>query len=477
MALYRTRLAALSTVAALALAACAAVGPDFRPPAAPEVGGYAMAGDPASARVRLTAQPGGSGPWWAALGSSRLDQTIRLAVEGNPSLAEADATLQRLQAEAASARGGAEPRADYFGNAEHERINTSSFGFTGFPSPTINLFSVGANVSYDLDLFGGRRRAIEAAEARAERQARMGEAAWLTLTGNVALQAVRIASLRAQISAVEAVIADDDRMLEMVRQAQRAGGAAESATSGGEAQRAQDLALLPPLHRQLSEARHQMALLVGRAPADWSAPDFDLADFSLPATVPVDLPSTVVERRPDIQAAVAELHAASAQIGVTTAALYPNVRLSANLTQSALDPVDLFGYSASGWNIAAGISGPILNGGALRANRRAAEAEARASMARYQGTVLRAFIQVSDALSDLGHDDEAIAAWRRAEAVAQSNVDDARTAFRLGGGTALAIVDAQRQLSRARVNLAAAQGQRLTDLVSLYTALGADWRE
>ena len=191
----------------------------------------------------------------------------------------------------------------------------------------------------------------------------------------------------------------------------------------------------------------------------------------------MDLPSTVVERRPDIQAAVAELHAASAQIGVTTAALYPNVRLSANLTQSALDPVDLFGYSASGWNIAAGISGPILNGGALRANRRAAEAEARASMARYQGTVLRAFIQVSDALSDLGHDDEAIAAWRRAEAVAQSNVDDARTAFRLGGGTALAIVDAQRQLSRARVNLAAAHGQRLTDLVSLYTALGADWRE
>ena len=262
----------------------------------------------------------------------------------------------------------------------------------------------------------------------------------------------------------------------MVRLAQRAGGAASNASSGGEAQRAQDLALLPPLHRQLSEARHQMALLVGAAPADWTAPDFDLADFTLPATVPVDLPASVVRNRPDIQAAVSELHAASAQIGVATAAQYPNVRLSANLTQSALDPVDLFGYSASGWNLAAGVTGPILNGGALRANRRAAEAEARASMARYQGTVLRAFVQVADALSDLAHDDEAIAAWRRAETVAQGNVDDARTAFRLGGGTALAVVDAQRQLSRARLNLAAAQGQRLSDLVALYTAMGADWR-
>ena len=471
----RSRLAALSTIAALALTACAAVGPDFRAPAAPETGRYAMAGDPASARVRLDARPG-SGPWWSALGSPQLDRIIRQALDGNPSLAEADATLQRLQAEAASARGAAEPRADFVGNGEHERINTSSFGFTGFPSPTINLFSIGATVSYDLDLFGGRRRAIEAAEARSERQARIAEAAYLTLTGNVALQAVRIASLRAQIATVEAIIADDDRMLHMVRLAQRAGGAASNASSGGEAQRAQDLALLPPLHRQLSEARHQMALLVGAAPADWTAPDFDLADFTLPATVPVDLPASVVRNRPDIQAAVSELHAASAQIGVATAAQYPNVRLSANLTQSALDPVDLFGYSASGWNLAAGVTGPILNGGALRANRRAAEAEARASMARYQGTVLRAFVQVADALSDLAHDDEAIAAWRRAETVAQGNVDDARTAFRLGGGTALAVVDAQRQLSRARLNLAAAQGQRLSDLVALYTAMGADWR-
>jgi NodT family efflux transporter outer membrane factor (OMF) lipoprotein len=435
-----------------------------------------MAGDPAAARIALGAAERAPGLWWNALGSPELDSAIRQALDGNPSLAEANATLQRLEEEANAERGNRAVQAGYTADASRRRINTTTFGISGFPSPTRSIFSVGGTVSYDLDLWGGGRRAVEAAEARVQRQARLGDAAYLTLTGNVALQAVRIAALRAQIATIESVIADDRRMIAMVDAAERAGGQPASASTAGETQLAQDLALLPPLQRELSQARHQMALLVGRAPADWTAPDFSLAGFTLPAQVPVTLPSTLVRNRPDILAAEAELHAATAQIGVARAAQFPNISLSASLTQTALNPGDLFGYSASGWNIGPSIAGPLLNGGRLAAQRRAAEAEARASMARYQGTVLRAFVQVSDLLSNLAHDDEAIAAYRRASAAAESNLTDARAAYRLGGGTLLAVIDAQRSVNRSRRDLAIAQGQRLSDLVELYVALGSSVR-
>ena len=460
--------------ALLATAGCTTVGPDFAAPQPPTTESYAMAGDPAASRVTIGPRQGATGAWWTNLGSDQLNAVMAQAIAQNPSLAEAGATLERVQQEAVSIDGARGVQANYTGAASHQRINSTGFGFS-FPARTINLFSIGAIVTYDLDLFGGRRRASEAAQATEVRTRYLGDAAYLTLTGNVALQAARIAALRAQIATIEAVIADDQRMIDMIDQAERIGGQASSASSGGQTQLAQDMALLPPIHRQLSAARHQMALLVGRAPSDWTAPDFDLANFTLPATIPVDLPSALVRQRPDILAAEAELHANTARIGVATAAQYPNIRLTSNLTQQALDPTDLFGYSASGWNVGAGLAGPILNGGTLRANRRAAEAEARASMARYQGVVLRAFVQVADVISDLSHDEEALVAYRRAETAAQGNLADARTAWRLGGGTLLAVIDAQRQVSRARRNLALAQGQRLEDIIQLYTATAADW--
>jgi outer membrane protein TolC len=247
----RSLLAAFA--ASAALAACTTVGPDFTPPAPPATPGYAMAGDPASARVSLGVEARDPGPWWNALGSGPLDTTIRAALAGNPTLAEANATLERAQAQADAARGARRPEANFAGNTTRERINTSSFGFTGFPSPTISLYSIGSTISYDLDLFGGRRRAQEAAEAEVERQARNADAAYLTLTGNVAIQAVRLATLRAQIATIESVIADDRWLLELIHAGQRAGGTPQSATTGGETQLAQDLALLPPLQRQVSE--------------------------------------------------------------------------------------------------------------------------------------------------------------------------------------------------------------------------------
>jgi outer membrane protein TolC len=163
-------------------------------------------------------------------------------------------------------------------------------------------------------------------------------------------------------------------------------------------------------------------------------------------------------------------------VGVAVANQYPNIRLSANLTQTSVRPEELFDYSSTGWAILGGLTAPIFHGGTLKAQRQAAEAEARASLARYQQTVLRAFVQVSDALAALGADQQQIATLTRAQALAQASVNDAQTAYRLGGGTLMQVVDAERQFSRASRALAEAQAQRFSDLVQLYAATAADWR-
>jgi NodT family efflux transporter outer membrane factor (OMF) lipoprotein len=227
----------------------------------------------------------------------------------------------------------------------------------------------------------------------------------------------------------------------------------------------------------MSQARHNLALLVGKAPAAWEAPDFTVADFVTPAEIPVTVPSVLVRNRPDILAAEADLHADTARIGVATAALYPDLKLSAGWAQSSISPDKLFNYATSGWNIGPTLTLPIFNGGQLRADKREAEAQARASLAQYQETVLTAFTQVADVLSALAHDDDRLKATAAAQTAAEDALRDARLAYSLGGGPLAAVIDAQRQLDRARLDTAQAQSQKLMDVISLYAATATDWRE
>ncbi|MBA3812346.1 MAG: efflux transporter outer membrane subunit, partial [Caulobacteraceae bacterium] len=400
----------------MALTACTTVGPNFERPAPPASAGFAMAGDPRAAGVTPSPDARPAGPWWRALGSPALDAVMGEALSGNRTVAAADASLRQAQALERAERGDRKPKVDASAGAERERINTQVFGIPGFPSPTINLYSVGGTVSYDLDVFGGGLRRVETAGAMAEAEAQRAAAAYLTLTSDVALQAIRIAGLRAQIATLQAIAADDQANIDIVRRAEAAGGEAAAASTSGKAQLAEDQALLPPFGQQLSQARHALALLVGKPPSAWTAPDFDMEGFAPPAHIPVSLPSALVRARPDILAAEADFHADTARIGVATADLYPDIRLFAGITQSALTPGSLFSYSSSGWNFGGALAAPIFNGGALRARRRAAEAQARASLARYQETVLAAFTQVADVLTALAHDDDRLDADARAEA-------------------------------------------------------------
>lgn len=462
-----------------ALSGCAAVGPNFQAPLAPKTPGYAMSGDAAvGAGVAFTAPKAGA--WWRAFGPPALDQVETEALKGSPTLAEADAALGQAGAALAAARGGLLPDLSANAGVQKERINLASFGFNaaslpGFSNnPEVTLYSVGASVAFPLDIFGGQRRLIEGAAARAQSTARRGDAAALALTGRVASAAVQAAGIKAEIRAVESMIADDRQTLALTRKAEAAGGDAEGARVSASTQLAHDEALLPPLRQMLAVARHQLALLVGKAPADWAPPEFELSEFK-PGAAPVALPSDLVHLRPDIQQAEADLHAATADVGVATAALYPSISLTAGLTQGALTPGKIFAFPSTAYNIGPTFSAPIFDGGRLRAEREAARAFVRQSMANYQQTVLVAFNQVADRLQALANDDAALAAETRSQTAALSNLTLARAAYQAGATGLLPLVDAEREAGDARRSRVAAETRRALDTVELIIASGARW--
>ncbi|HUO12980.1 MAG TPA: efflux transporter outer membrane subunit [Caulobacteraceae bacterium] len=473
----------ISFAATLALlSGCKAVGPDFQAPAPPKLAGYQMSGDAAPSEVQMSPDARVAGAWWKSFGSSDLDTVMDQALKGNPSLAEADASLARMQQLVLVAHAAQLPQVDTNAALESERVNLTAFGFTGFPglnisNPTLGLYTIGGTVSYDADLFGGLRRATEAARAQAEAQARQADAAYLTLTGQTTMAALQIATIRAEIAAADRTVAEDQQVLDIVHAAQQAGGEAPSASVSAKAQLAQDRAALPPLRQQLAQARHALAQLVGQAPADWAPPDFELAAFTAPVSTPVSLPSSLVRHRPDILVAEANLHAATAEIGVATAQFYPDFKLTANLAQTALTPTSLFAYKSTGWTLAAGLTQPVFHGGAIRANRRAAVDAANAALAHYKGAVVAAFTQVADVMSSIAQDDAEIADETLAEDEAAAAVRDDETAYKLGGGALLPVLDDERRLQAARRSLVMAQGKRLADIAQLYVATAADWRD
>ena len=471
----------------LTLAACTTVGPDFKAPQPDSsLTGYAMAGEVAPTGVSLSPEVRSAGPWWQAFGSPALDEVMRLALADSPSVAEARAKLERYQAAEREAVGARKPEVEATASAQRQKFNPASFGFTGpasgspaseFGRPrTFGLFQLGGRVSYDLDLFGGGRRRVESARARATQAGHEADAAYLALTANVAWQASRIAGLKGEIAALESIIADDRTLLDLAHKSYALGGVPRITVTQVETQLAEDEALIPPLRRQYDAARHQLALLVGQSPAAWTPPEFELAQLAVPVATPVSLPSALVRRRPDILAAEAELHAATAAIGAARADQYPNIRLSANGALAAVNPQDVISTDASGWTLLGGLTAPIFDGGARKARTRQAEAQAREALARYRLTVLRAFVEVSDAMAALETDRQRTEALTRAVSLSRESADVTLRAAQLGARTAAEVLQARRQLDRDRRDLAQAQAQRLSDLVSLYAASAADWR-
>ena len=412
--------------------------------------------------------------WWKQLGSPDLDATVEAAFSGNRNLAAAQASLNEALELAAAQRGARLPSVALTASSGRQKYGAAFLGENAGTIAPFTYYSIGANVSYLLDYAGGARNAVERRLALAEVQQSTLEATRLALAGNVVLQALAIASAREQLRAVQSIVDEGAKNVDLVHKALDAGSVARLDLLTAQSQLADDETLLPPLRQQLSAARHAMAVLLGRAPADFSPPEFELGAFALPQRLPLGLPSQLARRRPDILADEARLRAATAAVGVATANLYPQIRITGSLTREALDGSGLFDRSATAFGLIGGLTAPVFDGGRLRAERRASMAALQGALASYQHTVLNAFGQVADVLTALEHDSEQIAAQQKALDLAETNLTMARESFSAGNSGVLQILDAQRLAQRARIGVVRAQAQRVQDTVELMVALGGD---
>jgi NodT family efflux transporter outer membrane factor (OMF) lipoprotein len=397
---------------------------------------------------------------------------MQQALSGNRSLAAAEATLAQAREAVNASRGALYPQVTMDAGAGRQKLGAAYIG----PQlqPAFSYFSVGPSVRYLFDYTGGQRRAVEQQQALADEQAYRFRAAQLSLTGSVAQQALTIAATRKQIAVLEELLAEDRKNLLLVQTAFEAGSVTRVDVLSAQSQLANDQTLMPPLHQQLSVARHALSILVGRAPAEWTPPDFDIADLQLPQALPLSLPSELAHRRPDILAAEQQLHAATAAIGVATSKLYPQINISAAVSQESTTLSHLFDHSSLAWSLATGVTAPLFDGGSLRAQKRAAQDAMQAALAQYEQTVLEAFGQVADVLTALQHDAEMLAAQRNALDTSDENLRLSRESYGAGNLNVLQVLDAERLLQQARLGYARAESQRYQDTAQLYLALGGN---
>ena len=481
------RTTAISVAVGLALSACA-VGPDFRTPDAPRVAdaGHPYTPAPLPAMAASSASPvyvpqhfvdgqDISASWWEAFQSPALNALVQSALAHSPTVAAAQATLRQAE-ENYHADYGSKIFPSVTGQLSATRSRQALAQSAQVPAGyTSNLFQAGLDLSYTLDIVGGNRRELESVRAAIDVQRFQVEATWLSLTSSVVATAIQEASLRAQIKATQGVIDNETASLKVISRQVELGAVGRSAALQQQTLVAQSQAELPALEKSLAQTRHQLAVLAGRLPGDADLPSFDIDAIVLPRELPLSVPSALVRQRPDVRAAEAQLHEASAQIGVATAALYPQITLSAGVDRQSLKLDKLFDTGTTGWSLAAGLVQPIFNGGALRAKKRAAVAAYDAAQAQYQSTVLNAFLNVANTLRAIDTDAEAVTANADAERLANEALDLVQRQYQLGAVSYLSSLDAQRTALSTRVALVQARAARFTDTAALFQALGGGW--
>lgn len=467
----------------LRLCGCA-TGPDFEMPPAPEVSTYTESPLPAqtvsSEYAKGDAQTflmAGDLPaeWWKLFQSDSLNQLVSLALKNNPDLQAAKAALRQSRELLYVEEGSLTPAVDMRADITRSKFSGAAFGQPDFPSTLFTLHNASVNVSYDLDLFGAKDRAVEALMAGVERQAFEVEAAFLALTANLVTSAVREAGLREQIKHTETLAAFETERYRLMERELSIGETAESAVLIQKTRLAEIQAMIPPLRKQLAHTRNQLTALVGQTPGEKLAASFDLSSLHLPEELPVSLPSKLVHQRPDIKIAQARLHAASAEVGVAMANQLPQFTITGGYGSLSTRISDLFSPDTNIWNIGAGLTDPIFRGGKLKHKRQAAIAAFDRAAADYRGTVLHAFQNVADSLEALRHDADTLAAQATAHQAATQSMNLTEKRYELGAVGYLTLLDARRSYHQTNLALVDAQAIRIADTAALFQALGGGW--
>ena len=469
---------------ALVLAAGCATGPDFKTPAAPASVNYEAGEDVRTAAAR---GPGGvaqhfnpaaeiSGPWWEAFGSGDLNAAVQTALTNSPTLAQALARLRRAQEEYRAASGGLRyPEMEAGLSAARKKVNPEAMGMTGVPEPDpFSLFNASVSVSYAFDLCGKNRRTLEALKAQVDRRDIELGGARQTLAANVVLAHLRLAETEKRLTAAREVVAARQEQLNIARKRWEAGGISASDLELQGLALAQAQATLPSLEQQRGQLGRQLAVYLGREPAEAIQTPLDLDDLRLPEEVPASLPAEVAKQRPDIRAAEAVWRQACANVGVATADLYPRMALTASLGSQTTEAGDLLG-SLNVWSVGADLMQPVFHGGELRAKKRAAVAVYDEAAAAYRETVLRGLQEVADALQALQTDARELAARSDAANHARVVLDTATKQQEEGGLSQAALLDAKIRQLQAEGERISAQAARLADTAVLFHALGGRW--
>ncbi|HMO29923.1 efflux transporter outer membrane subunit [Enterovirga sp.] len=473
----RLRSRALPFVLASALGGCT-LGPDFSPPPAPPTSGYTpeALGHPQGARQRFAVGRDVPGRWWRLYGSRDLNLLVEACLAANPSIEAAQATLRGAREAVEAQRATLFPQIGLGGQATRQRITSDlSTPLANSNSYTYNLYTPQLGATFTPDLWGGGRRQVEALGAEAENQRFQLEAAYLALIGNVIGAAIQEASLRGQIASVREVIRLQGEILETYRTQQNMGQGSGADVAQQEAALAQSQQLLPPLEKQLAQNRNLLAALAGRFPAEGVRQGFTLSSLRLPTTLPVSLPANLVRQRPDVRAAEASLHAASAGIGVAIANRFPQLTLSADAGLSATRIAALGAPGTQFYTLAAAATQPIFDAGNLFRKQRVAEEAFHQADAQYRATVIAALQNVADALRAVQADARASAAAHSAVAAARKSVELTRVQLRSGAVPPATLLIAQQYYLQALLNDVQAQAAQLSDTVQLFQALGGGW--
>jgi len=474
---------ALRLAAGLALPALVwgcAVGPDFHRPAPPTATSYTRAAVPADlggggGGQTLVAGADVPGQWWTLFHSPALNRLIELALKNNADLQSAKAALRSARETYYAQQGAFYPTVDAGYSIQRQQATNTLAPPLASNMNLFTLHTAQVTVGYTPDLFGGIRRQTETVAAQAEAQRFETEAAYLTLTSNLAAAAIQEASLRNQIAATERIIALNRDVLVLLQRQKAAGQISGADVAAQDAAVAQAEQGLPPLQKQLAQQVDMIAALTGRLPSESSDDGVDLAALTLPPDVPLSLPSKLVEQRPDIRVAEANLHAASAQVGVAIANRLPSFTVSGSAGGAATELASLFSGGAGFWSVTGAVSQPIFQGGALLHRQRAAAAAFDQAKAQYRSTVIGAFQNVADALQALQADALALKAADRAEQSAAASLTIVRKQLELGGVSNVAVLNAEQTYRLALISQAQAQSNRYADTVALIQALGGGW--
>ncbi len=472
----------------LLLSACA-LGPDFKQPAAPHVDGYTeqhaqtlQKNQADSGQLRtISNQPkiefGGSVPeqWWLLYQSPALNALIEQGLKENPSLSAARSTLLAAQEDYASQGGPIlYPSVDATLSADRQKLSGLSFGQNG--GFMYSLQNASVDVSFAFDPFGSGRRYLESLRANIDYQGFQVEAAYLTLTANIVTAAISEASLRGQLQAMQEIVESQQSQLDIIEKQFELGVVTKVDVLAQRATLAQTRTGLPPLQKQLAQVRHYLSVLAGRLPGQPGMPSFQLSDLHLPKNIPVSLPSELVRQRPDIRAAEAQLHQASALVGLATANMYPSLSISAGFGRQAVQFGDLLtGPASAVWNIGGNILQPLFHGGELTAKRRQALASFAAARSQYRQSVLTAFQNVADVLRALQSDTEGLGLNQKAESLSEQRLKLVQRQFELGAASYLSLLSAQQQFRTAHISVVQARATLIADTAALFQAMGGGW--